>query len=337
MRTRTGARTGTKTRPAEPAPLRVGLIGTFNLDRLLLQVEGEERVLVSAGGLAYSLQALRHLLPGATLLPLAWLSEPDSGPFRPLLAQPGIAPEGLLRWPEPGNQVTLDCRAEAKPETALLCVPPLPREALEPALGCPQLLLNCTSGRDLELDAWRTLVRDWRRVHPTGWLQLDWHSLSLDWEVGRERRLRQVPHAFAWVEGLDLLQLTLAECASLTPRPPRRLEDAADFCLRLRKAGCRRVVISDGARGFLFSDAGGCRRQAAWPVDRLVDTTGCGDVLGAALLASLGQGWKVEKALALAAEAAGRVCGAAGLESLAALSSLTSSVLGERGAGFVSG
>jgi hypothetical protein len=274
----------------------------------------------SPGGLSYSLLALRRLLPHVDLLPLAWRSQEDAPHFDPLLEDTAVLREGLQEWDGPGNHILLDCREDGhKPELAQLRLPPLPLDRLTPALGCSHLLLNCTSGRDLELETWRSLVSTWRARHPRGWLQLDWHSLSLDWQEGRARALRQVPRAFAWVDGLDLLQLTLEECASLTARPPRRLEDAADLTLRLRKSGCRRVVITDGARGFLFADAGGLKRQAAWPVPEVLDTTGCGDVLGAALLATLGRGWPVVDALLVVAELAARVCSGIGLGSLDSL------------------
>lgn len=313
----------TTTRNAEPDCRRVGLVGTFNLDLLLTQVDGEERLDKSPGGLCYSLGALRRLLPAAELLPLAWLSCEDEPEYRPLLSDPHLRTDGLRPWPGPGNHIQLDCRsAGAKPERAELRVPPLPAEALLPALSCAHLLLNCTSGRDVELDSWRDFVQLWRAAHPRGWLQMDWHSLSLDWREGEERRLRRVPRAFEWLGGLDLLQLTLEECGSLTARAPRSLEDSADLTFRLRKAGCRRVVVSDGARGFLLADGGGLHRQSAWVPARLLDTTGCGDVLGAALLSTLGCGWSREAALPFAAEAAGRVCEGLGLASLEALTAL---------------
>jgi sugar/nucleoside kinase (ribokinase family) len=66
----------------------------------------------------------------------------------------------------------------------------------------------------------------------------------------------------------------------------------------------------------------GPRRQAAWPVDQVEDTTGCGDVLGASLLATLGAGWPVDQALPLAARHAARVCAGTGLSSLDLLEAL---------------
>jgi len=296
-------------------------VGTFNLDVLRLRRKGQEQAVRSMGGLAYSLGALLRLLPGVPMRPVAWLSTEDGPHLGPLLDDPRVEREGLRPWEGPGNHVELDCREPgAKPELAHLRVPPLDAAGLAPALDCTHLLLNCTSGRDVEPQAWRDLVSAWRSRHPRGWLQMDWHSLSLDWEEGRPRRPRRVPEAFRWLPGLDLLQLTLEECASLGGRAPRRLEEAPDFAWRVHKAGCRRVVVTDGARGLLYLDAAGPRRQEAWPAAAVVDTTGCGDVLGAALLASLGFGKPVAESLALAAERAGRVCAGAGLDSLSALS-----------------
>lgn len=296
----------------------VALVGTFNADRLVHHDPAGCGTLLreEAGGLAYSLMALGRLRPKWHLRPVAFMADGHADLFRHVLAAAGVDASALVRVPGEGNAVTLDCRREDKPEEARLVYAPLAAHHLEAALSCDTLLLNCTSGRDVDPREWDTFRRRWREAHPTGWLQMDWHSLSLDWEPGRARRLRRVPDAFHWVKDLDLLQMTLHETGSVVGRPPQRLEDAVDLALRLRKAGCRRVVISDGARGFLFVDGAGPRRQDAWPLSSLVDTTGCGDVLGAALLATLGAGWQVEKALPLAAQVAGACCAAAGLGSL---------------------
>lgn len=300
----------------------MALLGTLNLDLLLHGSLTDPRSILATGGLCYSLAALARLRPRARLLPVAWLAAEDAPHFQPVLERAGADRAGLAPCPGPGNRVRLDCRAPDKREWAELILPPLGSAELEPALDCPRLLLNCCSGRDVERGTWRAFRAHWRRRHPAGWLQLDWHSLSLDWEPGRARRLRRVPQAFSWLEDLDLLQLTLAETASLSGKPPHRLEDAADLVLGLRRAGCRRVVVTDGARGCLFADKQGVRRQAAWPVAEVRDTTGCGDVLGAALLATLGFGWPAERALPWAARAAGEVCAGVGLGSLDVLQAI---------------
>jgi len=292
------------------------MVGTLNLDRLIHGSARAPALTHAPGGLCYSLAAFSRLCPGRPLLPVAWLSREDAPVFAPCLDAPGMRREGLADIDGPGNRVTLDCRRTDKGEMAELRLPPLGRDQLEAARDCPWLLLNCSSGRDVAEGDWQAFRRDWRARHPRGWLQMDWHSLSLDWEEGRPRRPRRVPRAFGWLEDLDLLQLTLAETASLVGRPPRRLEEAADLLLRLRRAGCRRVVISDGPRGLLYGDGAGLRRQEAWPVAEVLDTTGCGDVLGAALLATLGQGWPAGPALATAARAAGMACGGLGPENL---------------------
>jgi len=218
--------------------------------------------------------------------------------------------------------VTLDCRLEAKPELAELPLPPLAESALAPAPACPALLVNLTSGREFEPAGWAAFRDRWRAAQPGGWLQLDWHSLSLDWEPGRPRRLRRVPDWEAWVAGLDLLQLTLAGCASFDGAARERLEDALPLAARIRAAGCRRVVVTAGAAGALWLDGDGPRRQPAAPAEAIVDTTGCGDVFGAALLAGAVLGHAPERALPAAARAAAAARGAAGKASLERLAPL---------------
>lgn len=308
---------------ASDAASLVGVVGTFNADRLIHASLTEKGQRLEAGGLAYSVLALARLRPAWVVKPVAFMGEEHAPLFHPVLERCGARLDGLRSLPGPGNEVVLDCRVEEKPEEAFLRCPPLEGQHLEAALDCSRLLLNCTSGRDVDQAAWAAFRRAWRERHPQGWLQMDWHSLSLDWEPGRPRRLRRVPNAFAWLQDLDLLQLTLHETGSLVGRAPQRLEDATDLAMRLRHAGCRRVVVTDGARGFLYVDARGPRRQPAWPVSRVEDTTGCGDVLGASLLATLGSAWPLDRALPLAAQHAALVCAGSGLGSLEILEALS--------------
>lgn len=314
----------------------VGAIGTLNLDRLRLPAPGGgERLVETPGGLCHSLGALRRLLPAAAIRPVAWLAAEDAPRFRPPLEAWGLDRAGLSERPGPGNRVTLDCRLDSKPELAELRLPPLGDGQLEPALACGVLLVNLTSGLEFSLPAWLGFRERWRRAWPAGWLQLDWHSLSLDHEPGRPRRPCRVPDWQAWVEDLDLLQLTLAECASLDGASRGELEQALPLMERILAAGCRRAVVTDGARGALWLDGDGVLRQAAAPADAVVDTTGCGDVFGAALLAARWLGHDAPTALAAAARAAAATLSAAGLDALERIEPLsppgTSASAGKKG------
>lgn len=83
-------------------------------------------------------------------------------------------------------------------------------------------------------------------------------------------------------------------------------EDRAVQLDALAKNGTRLVGITDGVHGSWFSAAGGeTFHEAAFEVDRVVDTTGCGDVFHGAFLAAVAAGgdWRECARLASAAAA----------------------------------
>ncbi len=299
--------------PTTSRHVLAALIGTFNHD-ILVHAGGEE--IHSAGGLWYSLKALGLLQPDWLIRPVAWSPRADHEHIRQQLNALSLDAAGLCDTNLPANRVRLDCRADAeKPELCELNLPPLGLPELRHGLDAEVLLLNMTSGRDTTLENWAALRSEWRSHHPQGWLQMDWHSLSLNEGEKGTRRLRRVPDWQAWLKDLDLLQLTLEESFSMDGRKRNSLRDTRDLWLQASAAGCRRMVVTDGARGFVYWDHAGSRLVPAIPVKRVVDTTGCGDVLGAGLLA-LACGTDTDTVLQDAAYRAASVLGAAGLASL---------------------
>ncbi|MFZ4767524.1 MAG: carbohydrate kinase family protein [Roseimicrobium sp.] len=95
---------------------------------------------------------------------------------------------------------------------------------------------------------------------------------------------------------------------------------AKDFALRftntddLEVAACALradspalVVITDGVRGsWVFSGAGECFHEPAFPVSPVVDTTGCGDVFHGAFLHGWLQRWSLRETASFAAKLAAK-------------------------------
>jgi sulfofructose kinase len=112
---------------------------------------------------------------------------------------------------------------------------------------------------------------------------------------GLARLLRHVDHAVVPEEFV----------VASGERDPRRT-------LRALAERCRKTpVVTLGARGGIYLDAGRVRRFRAHPA-RVVDTTGAGDVFHGALAAGLAQGLVLAQALDLAACAAALACTALG-------------------------
>lgn len=78
-------------------------------------------------------------------------------------------------------------------------------------------------------------------------------------------------------------------------------------------AGAAHAVVTRGERGVLWHAAGAaCRPIAAHPVERVIDTTGAGDVFHGALGVALAEGQSPDAALRFAAVAAALKCGRPG-------------------------
>lgn len=298
------------------------VLGTVNRDRLLLPSSDRiAGIRDSLGGVCYSLSALAALHPELTPDCRVLAGDDVRTELLALLAGRGLSSGEVFFRPRPTNRIELDCRyPDHKRERSCLELGAYrPDEC--PTTPYAGVLVNFTSGREFGLGCWRHWRQQLLRTSPGVHLHMDLHSLSLDARRGRARRLRPLARWQSWVENLGLLQLTLAECSCLAPHAPRSLEMAHPLLGELHGLGIGRVVITDGERGFLYSDRGGIRRLEAIPAP-VVDTTGCGDVLGAALFGGVLAGWPLERTLRTARRAATAKLGFSGLAGLAELAAL---------------
>ena len=91
-------------------------------------------------------------------------------------------------------------------------------------------------------------------------------------------------------------------CLGLLPEDPA---DDIELGMRLLKRGCGAVVQTRGEQGCAIVRAAGVTRVAAYPVDRVVDSTGAGDSFNAALAVGLAEEMTLEAAARFANAAAG--------------------------------
>src|SRR2546428_9234084 len=133
-------------------------------------------------------------------------------------------------------------------------------------------------------------------------LYADLHSLFLGKESDGTRVPRPLPQAPAWFGCFDYVQLNEEELAQLGDDP---LALAAGALVQ----GCSAVCVTLGARGAAYF-TGNPTRTALVPVEGGAvlegDPTGCGDVFGATVVASLLAGHGLEEALRLASRMAMR-------------------------------
>ncbi len=253
------------------------------------------------GGTHYTLLALAHLLRGSVrVLPVANVGADAFADIHAALDLPGIDRTALRRVDEPNNHVYLTYKSATERDEVLVgLVPPVTVEDCAPLRDVDWILVNLTSGRDVTLDAMEFLRRESRCA-----VQLDVHSLTLDFDPDGRRFLRKPAAWERWVACADWVQMNEAEANLLGDRRP-----LPDFARDILKLGPQGVMITLGSAGVLgaWSDDSDVRFLSL-PAARRPEpayTTGCGDVFGAgfAYAALLGAGFS--EALHFATAAAG--------------------------------
>ena len=82
-----------------------------------------------------------------------------------------------------------------------------------------------------------------------------------------------------------------------------------ESALAAARADCAIAALTRSARGSVVAGAGAVHTIAAAPIDRLVDTTGAGDLYASGFLAGLARGFDLARCGRLAALAAGEIIG----------------------------
>jgi hypothetical protein len=271
---------------------RLGVIGSMVWDT----IHGRDPAQVAVeewGGIAYALAALDATLPEDwQIIPLIKVGRdlaPRANEF--LRALRHVAPgTRFIEVAEPNNRVTLRYESlERRCEQMRGGVPPWTWPELGPLVrDLDALYVNFISGFELSLETAQLLRRGFERF-----IYADLHSLFLGKEPDGTRVLRPLAQAPAWFGCFDVVQLNEHELSQLGPDP---LAIAADAL----RQGCETLCVTLGARGAAYF-TGNPIRTARVPTDPTIsqdgDPTGCGDVFGGTVAASLLAGASLEEAL----------------------------------------
>src|SRR5438874_9498565 len=246
------------------------------------------------GGISYSLAALdATLLDDWQIVPLVKVGRDLAARANEFLGTlHHVAPGArFLQVPAPNNRVTPRYYpAERRCEQMSGGVPPWTWPELGPQVrDLDALYVNFISGYELDLETAQLLRRGFPRF-----AFADLHSLFLGKESDGTRVLQPLPDAPAWFGCFDVVQLNEEEMKQLGDDP---LAAAAAALAQ----GCQTLVVTLGARGAAYFTGRPVRtaRIAAsgGPAFDAGDPTGCGDVFGATVVASLLAGAPLEEAL----------------------------------------
>lgn len=204
--------------------------------------------------------------------------------------------DGLNFVPGAGNRVFLHYSERLKEREEVLesHVPPLePTKILGALPSLDMLLMVFNSGFDMTLSDWRSIVD--RAICPV-WL--DVHSLVLAKKLHAHREYISLPDWRDYVSGVGYLQANRQEVASLLGHP-ERLPEAGEISAFVHDAfrvGVRAVFVTMGKDGVLVAAPHEMRTVRAPEANRVVDTTGCGDVFCAKTMQLLALGVPVIEA-----------------------------------------
>jgi len=273
---------------------RLGVMGSMVWDTIYGRDPAQPAV-EEWGGISYSLAALDATLADDwVIVPMVKVGRdlaPRANQFLRTLRHltPGAR---FIEVPEPNNRVTLRYyQLERRCEQMVGGVPPWTWPELGPLVADMEALyVNFISGYEMDLATAQLLRQGFPRF-----LYADLHSLFLGKEPDGTRVPQPLPNAPAWFGCFDIVQLNEEEMRQLGDDPLAAAAGALG-------QGCRTLVVTLGARGATYF-TGRPVRTALLPAEGTPvlegDPTGCGDVFGAAVVASLLAGANLDDALRL--------------------------------------
>lgn len=196
---------------------------------------------------------------------------------------------GICHIPGPGNQVYLQYPAQGERiEVLKSIVPPLdPGSVIKDIDELGMLILVINSGFDIRLADWRKIVRT---ISCPIWVDI--HSLLLSRELNVPRRYLHLAEWKEWVEGAAFIQANAKEVASMLGDPDKMPSEfeLVDFGEIAFELGARAVFVTLGEEGVLVLTPKKAKKIAASEAEKVVDTTGCGDVFCSATAFKLAEG-----------------------------------------------
>lgn len=280
---------------------RLGVVGSMVWDTIYGRDPAQPAV-EEWGGISYSLAALDAVLPDDwVIIPIMKVGRDLAARADRFLRSLRHVPPGarFIEVPEPNNRVTLRYyAAERRCEQMSGGVPAWTWPELGPHVAdLDALYVNFISGYEMDCETARFLRRGFRRL-----IYADLHSLFFGKEPDGTRVLRPLPDAAAWFGCFDVVQVNEDELGQLGA-------DGLAVAAEALAQGCRTLIVTLGARGAVYF-TGEPVRSALVPAEGPPlpegDPTGCGDVFGATVAASLVTGMSLEEALRRGTEMAAR-------------------------------
>lgn len=162
---------------------------------------------------------------------------------------------------------------------------PVSFEQIKPLISKSKFIfVSPMTGFDIRLSTFKKIKQNARCP-----LYFDYHILSLGRDSLGNRFLQKRDDWLYWCINCDYLQLNKIEAELLYNNPILSEADALDFSKNILNAGVKAVAITVGSSGAIIcyrneQDEMESRHIAGIKVQKVIDTTGCGDVFAAGFI-----------------------------------------------------
>jgi len=279
----------------------LGLFGTITFDRIIIE-KGSS--FSNVGGILYHTSVLLGL--GFEIKVYSNLGiEISDKVFRVIEKWGSFDRTGIKLIPGKGNQVTLYYPSEGEREEILhSVVPPYdPEIILRDKNKLKGFMAVFNSGYDLTFEDWRKIVNG---LDCPIWLDI--HSLALERKIGEKRNYRVFTEWTDWVKGVTYFQANQKEVASMLGKPDciPSIKEIVKVAKQAFLYGIKNVFVTLGKEGVLVISPKQSFKITPIQVNRVIDTTGCGDVFAAATMAKLIEGEETYQATRFGIELASK-------------------------------
>lgn len=261
----------------------------------------EEQSITSLGGILYNLITLALLAQKSknsssiALYPISYLGEDHYQEFLSLCREyPNIYFDGI-KVSKSGTAIAElhYISYNTRIEIIKLCNPAIQYNEIEPYLDADAFLINFTAGLNLDIEL-ATLERI--RAATEAIIYIDVHNLVSEIQPDGKRVQKQLDNWKEWVMCADIVQSNQVELALLVNNPKilqaPQIEEAEIFKTHqiiLKNSINTKIIITTLAeRGAIVSyrknKSINSVHSPAYIPERIIDTTGCGDIFASAFL-----------------------------------------------------
>ncbi|RMF54608.1 MAG: carbohydrate kinase family protein [Calditrichaeota bacterium] len=256
--------------------MKITIIGTINKDLIL---PFHDTPIESFGGIFYDVSILSQLLSeNDEIYPISFVGEDISGTIDAVLQKmPNVRREGLITLPQKNHKVILEYTSpQRRREKSLFQFPPLEWKHIEPFLAdSDMVIVNLISGWDIEL---KTMQKISEKVRNR--LYLDLHYLVMDIDNLGRRSPRKPEAIEEWLKSARFVQMNETEYRIIS-EGYRNEVDFFQSCFNEDQI----LLITRASKGMLllYERDGMIAHKTlpAFKIQKVVDTTGCGDAFGA--------------------------------------------------------